>query len=187
VKISIGPKTAALPMPAFLIGSYDVEGKPNVMTAAWGGIASSVPPCLTVGIRRGRWTHAGIMKNEAFTVGIAPTSLAVKVDYVGIVSGDRRDKFEEASLTAVPSETVHAPYVAECPIVLMCRLHSFHDLGTHTLFIGEIMDVLAEESVLQDGDIIPAKVDPLIFCPTSEYYQLGERVAKAFSIGKQLK
>jgi flavin reductase (DIM6/NTAB) family NADH-FMN oxidoreductase RutF len=184
MKVSLGPKNIAFPLPAYLVGSYGVDGKPNVMTAAWGGILSSDPPCLGVSVRPGRWTHAGIVKNQAFTVGFPKKNMAQVTDFVGLYSGKNRDKFKEAHLTAVKSLLVEAPYVDECPVVAECVLEKTLELGSHTLFVGRVLDVKANEHSLTDGKLDMGKVDPLVFSPGGEYYQIGSFVAKAFSVGK---
>ncbi|MDR1309663.1 MAG: flavin reductase family protein [Deltaproteobacteria bacterium] len=184
MKVSLGPKTIAFPLPAYLVGSYDVDGRPNVMTAAWGGILSSEPPCLGVSVRPGRWTHAGIVKNKAFTVGFPRSGMARETDFVGLYSGKGRDKFKEASLTAARSQLVDAPYVDECPVVAECALEKTLELGSHTLFVGRILDVKANDGVLSDGQLDMGKVDPLVFSPEGEYFQIGSFVARAFSVGK---
>jgi flavin reductase (DIM6/NTAB) family NADH-FMN oxidoreductase RutF len=186
MKKSLGPKSLAFPLPAWLIGTYDAEGKPNIMTAAWGGVVASQPPCLGVSVRPSRHTHAAVLKNLEFTISFPGTSLALAVDFAGIVSGDKVDKFKEASLTAVKSDLVNAPYVSECPVVAECRLLKTMELGTHTLFVGEVLDIKADESLEDDGALDIQKVDPLIFSFWGDYYKIGERVGRAFSMGKGL-
>jgi flavin reductase (DIM6/NTAB) family NADH-FMN oxidoreductase RutF len=188
MKKSLGARTLAYPLPAYLIGTYAPNGQPNVMTAAWAGIACSEPPCLAVGIRAGRLTHESILKNQGFTVNFPKVSQATAVDYAGLVSGRDQDKFAKAGLTAVESSLVKAPYVAECPVVAACRLYKTLELGSHTLFVGEILDVLADEGLESlAGGLDMAKVDPLVFASGDGYYKVGAQVGKGFSIGAALK
>ena len=188
MKKSLGPKTLTFPLPAFLVGTYDTDGKPNIMTAAWGGILSSDPPCLGVSIRPERWTFAGIMKHQAFTVSIPDARLAPAVDYAGIVSGRQHDKFAVAGLTPVEGDLVKAPFVDECPVVIECRLIKTLELGVHTLCVGQIVEVKAEESIPADGGGLNiAAVDPLLYNVGADYHKVGEAVGRAFSIGKTLK
>lgn len=186
MKKSLGAKTLAFPLPAYLVGTYDARGKPNIMTAAWGGILASNPPCLGVSVRPSRHTHDAVLNNLAFTVSFPPTSLAVAVDYAGIVSGDKLDKFQAASLTPVKGELVNAPYVSECPVVAECRLLKTMELGSHTLFVGEILDIKADEGLETAGGLDILKIDPLIFNSGGDYHKVGPPVGKAFSIGKTL-
>ncbi len=187
MKKSIGAGPLAVPAPVWCIGSYDENGTPNLMTAAWCGICSSNPPSVTVSLQKARHTYDYIMKHKAFTVNVPSVKYAAEADYVGIpaYAKPENDKFAEAGLTPVKGEFVNAPYVDEFPLVLECRLIGTVENGVHTLFIGEIVDVKAEESVLgENGRLDIAKIDPLIFTPvTRSYHAVGEYVGQAFSIG----
>ncbi|MDR1079998.1 MAG: flavin reductase family protein [Deltaproteobacteria bacterium] len=185
MKISHGPKTLAFPLPAWLVGTYDENEQPNIMTAAWGGILSSDPPTIGVSVRPSRATFDGITRHKAFTVSFPSAALAVETDYAGIVSGRHHDKFGEASLTPARAALVNAPYVDECPAVAECRLIKTLELGSHVLFAGQILDVKAEEGLDEDGVLDLLKVNPLVFSP-SGYYRVGEFLGKPFSIGKKL-
>jgi flavin reductase (DIM6/NTAB) family NADH-FMN oxidoreductase RutF len=187
MKKSLGAKTLAQPAPAWVIGSYDAQGKSNIMTIAWGGICCSQPPCVTISLRKATYTYECIMKHKAYTVNIPSAALVKEVDYVGIVSGRNIDKFVLTKLTPVRSELVDAPFIKEFPVVIECKVLHTLEIGLHTQFIGEIMDIKAEESVLDEqgmADIL--KVKPLIFNPgQGAYYSIGEYIGKAFSTGKQ--
>jgi flavin reductase (DIM6/NTAB) family NADH-FMN oxidoreductase RutF len=156
------------------------------MTAAWGGILSSDPPAAGVSVRPTRLTFDGISANKAFTVSVPSIPLVAETDYCGIVSGYQHNKFGESYLTPVPSTLVKAPYPDECPLVMECRLHKTLELGSHVLFVGHILNVLAEETVLTDGEIDTLKTNPVVYGPDQGYFSLGEKVAKAFSVGKKL-
>ncbi|SFM83800.1 flavin reductase family protein [Methanolobus profundi] len=184
MKRSIGARSLAYPTPAWLVGTYDMFGKANAMTAAWGGICCSDPPCISVSLRKATYSYANIMEKEAFTISIPSEDYVKETDYFGIESGKNVDKFEKMGLTAVKSDLVYAPYVEEFPIVLECKLiHSF-ELGLHTQFIGEIVDIKAEESVLDEkGNPDIKKIRPIIYSPERNYYGLGKLLGKAFSIG----
>lgn len=188
MKKSLGANTLAQPTPVWLVGSYDASGKPNIMTIAWGGICCSKPACLTVSIRKERHTYPAILARGGFTISVPSESQVREADYAGMVSGAAADKFAAAGLTAVKSELVDAPYVGECPLVIECRLFKTLDLGAHTQFIGEILDVKAEESVLgADGQMDLELLRPLIYSPgASRYYGVGSVVAKGFSVGKDI-
>jgi flavin reductase (DIM6/NTAB) family NADH-FMN oxidoreductase RutF len=171
-----------------LVGAYDAAGKPNVMTAAWGGICSSDPLSLMVAIRPARWTHDPLLEKRAFTVSIPTEGIVAEADFVGIASGRRYDKFEKCGLTAVRSALVDAPYVAECPVVLECSLSRSMELGAHTVMIGAILDVKADEDCLSPDGSHPemAKLAPLVFDSGSRaYYKVGAMLAPAFSVGKK--
>ncbi len=188
MKKSLGAKTLAYPAPVWVIGTYDKAGKPNVMTASWAGICCSEPPCAAVALRKATYTYGNIVNREAFTINVAPESYVKQADYFGIVSGAREDKFAKTGFTPVKAEHVDAPYVDEFPLILECRLIHSIEIGLHTQFIGQIMDVKADEEVLgEEGNPEMDKVRPVIFGPgIRKYYGLGEFLGKGFTIGKEI-
>ncbi|MDL2307828.1 flavin reductase family protein, partial [Desulfovibrio sp. OttesenSCG-928-C06] len=121
-KRSLGSHTLLYPQPALLVGTYDANGTPNLMMAAWGGICSSNPASVMVGIRKERWTYDALLEKKAFTVGIASEKMLAAADFTGIASGRNVNKFEQAGLTPVRGEMVDAPYADECPVILECKL-----------------------------------------------------------------
>lgn len=188
MKKSLGAVTHAMPTPVWLVGSYDKEGKPNLVTVAWGGVCCSDPAAVTVSLRKSRYSYDAILERQAFTINIASNAFVREADYAGIASGRNADKFAAAGLTPVRSELVDAPYVAEFPLILECRLLQTVELGVHTQFIGEIIDVKADEEVLDDKGVPDAaKVLPLVYSPANRtYYGIGAVVGKGFDIGKEL-
>jgi flavin reductase (DIM6/NTAB) family NADH-FMN oxidoreductase RutF len=188
MKKSLGARTVLYPTPVMVVGSYDAQGRPNVMTAAWGGIACSKPPCVAVSLRAATASHGNIVARRAFTISLPDEARAAQADYFGIASGRDQDKFKVAGLTAVASELVDAPYVGEFPFVLECAVVAVHELGLHTQFVGEIKDVKVDEALLgADGKVDLARLRPLLFAPDSQaYHAIGAFVGKAFSIGRGL-
>ena len=188
MKQSLGAKTLATPTPVWLVGTYDTEGKPNIMTAAWGGICCSQPPCVTVSLRRATHSYAAIEARRAFTVSIPSEAQATEADYAGIVSGRDTDKFSACTWTPVASELVDAPYVDEAPLVVECRLLHTLELGLHTQFVGEIVDVKADQAVLgAKGYPDITKVKPMIWDTAHRgYYGIGAFLGKAWEIGKAI-
>lgn len=189
MKKSLGAKTIVYPTPVFIVGTYDKNGRPNAMNAAWAGICCSAPPCVAVSLRKATYTYGNIMEQKAYTVSIPSRDFIREADYFGVVSGRDEDKFSHAGLTPVKSDLVNAPYVQEFPLVLECQVIHTLEIGLHTLFVGEIKDVKAEENILdQDGHPDIEKIRPLIFSPTSlKYYGIGEYLGKAFFLGKEIK
>jgi flavin reductase (DIM6/NTAB) family NADH-FMN oxidoreductase RutF len=186
MKQSVGAKTLLFPTPVLMVGTYDQTGKPNLMNAAWGGICCSQPPCVTVSVRKARHTYDAIVARQAFTVGIACEGRMAEADYCGIVSGSSTDKFAVAGLTPVRSDLVDAPYAEEFPVVLECRLLHTIEIGIHTQFIGEIVDVKGDPEVFGDDDQLDImKIKPLVYDPSHKgYHGVGPCLDKAFSIGK---
>jgi flavin reductase (DIM6/NTAB) family NADH-FMN oxidoreductase RutF len=186
MKKSLGAKTLICPNPVLIVGTYDKDGKPNAMNAAWGGIVNSSPPSVGVSLRKATYTHGNIMERRAFTISIPSVAYAKEADHFGLKSGRDEDKFAITKLTPVRSELVDAPYVGEFPLVLECRVLHVHELGLHTQFVGEILDVKVDEAMLNaDGRPDVMKMKPFIYdFGTNSYYGLGELVGKSFSIGK---
>jgi flavin reductase (DIM6/NTAB) family NADH-FMN oxidoreductase RutF len=188
MKRSIGASTNAMPTPVWVVGSYDNDGKPNLATIAWGGICSSEPPAVTVSLRKSRHSYRAILDRKSFTINIPSQKFAKEADYAGMASGRNVDKFAAAGLTAVRSDLVDAPYVAEFPLILECRLLQTVEVGVHVQLIGEIVDVKADENVLDaSGQPDMMKVLPLVYSPSNRtYYGIGAEVGKGFDIGKEL-
>jgi len=186
MKKSLGAKTLLFPTPVLMVGTYDQDGKPNLMNAAWGGICCSQPPCVSVSIRKATYSYAGIVARKAFTIGIACENKMAEADYCGMASGRDVDKFAVTGLTPVRSDLVDAPYAAEFPVVLECRLLHTIEIGLHTQFIGEIIDVKADLDLFgEDGLLDIMKIQPLIFDTSHKgYHGVGPKLAGAFSIGK---
>jgi flavin reductase (DIM6/NTAB) family NADH-FMN oxidoreductase RutF len=187
MKRSVGPKTVIFPTPVLVVGTYDANGRPNAMAAAWGGICCSRPPCVAVSLRKATYTYGNIVDRQAFTLSIPSETYVRQADYFGLVSGRSEDKFAATGLTPVQSDTVDAPYVGEFPFALECKLLHTIEIGLHTQFIGEVMDIVAEEDVLgESGAIDIERVRPLIFAPENRaYYGVGARLGEAFSIGRE--
>ncbi len=188
MKKSIGPRTLVYPTPVFMVGTYDKAGKPNVMTAAWGGICCSKPPCVAVSLRKARYSYDNLVERQAFTVNIASENYVKEADYFGIASGRNKDKFAASGLTPVKSDQVDAPVIEEFPFALECTLLHTIEIGVHVQFIGEIVDIKADEDFLNDKGVPDiAKVKPILFAPEMQaYYGVGKFLGKAFSIGKEI-
>ncbi|MGC8744451.1 MAG: flavin reductase family protein [Verrucomicrobiia bacterium] len=189
MKKSLGAKTYVYPTPVFVIGTYDDKGKPNAAVVSWGGICCSDPPCVAVSLRKATYTYHNILLKKAFTINIPSQHQIKQTDYLGMVSGRDVDKFAATKLTPVKSEYVDAPYIDEFPVTLECTLYHTVELGIHTQFVGKILNVKADESVLENGGAIDIKkLKPLIFTPdTYAYYGIGDYLGQAFTLGESLK
>lgn len=163
-KRSLGEKNLVFPEPAMVIGSYDKDGVPNIMTAAWFGVANSKPLKVSVSLRPATYSYHCIMANMAFTVNVPDASLISYVAFAGKYSGKDMNKFEETGLTPVKSEYVNAPYIKEFPIVLECKVTEYHDLGSHRQFIGQVIDAKIDERLLnEDGEVDMDLFNPIIY------------------------
>lgn len=183
---NFGVKPAVYPLPVFIIATYDENGVPNAMNAAWGGISEENE--LTLCISAGHKTAKNIQARKAFTVSMADVDHVAACDYVGVVSGNKvPDKFARAGFHALKSEFVDAPIIEELKMAVECELVSY-DTETCRL-IGRIVNVSADESVLNEkGKVDPAKLRPITFdTMNNSYLALGEKVGNAFSDGLKLK
>ena len=182
---NFGAKTWLYPMPVLIVGTYDENGNPNAMTVSWGGIYDTNLVMLCLDDKRK--TLKNINATGAFTVSFGTADTVAACDYVGIVSGNNLpDKFERAGFHAKKSEFVNAPIIEELPMTLECKLVKLNEDG---ICIGEIINVSAEESILdENGKIDAKKLDPIIYdSSTHAYWSFGEKVGQAYTDGKKLK
>lgn len=182
---NLGAKAILYPMPVLIIGSYDENGTPDAMNAAWGGISEETQ--ISICVSDTHKTAANIIARKAFTVSIADAENVVAADYVGIVSGNKEpDKIKKAGWTAVKSEKVDAPIFNELPLALECRLISYDEESCR--LVGEIINVCADERILTDGKVDLSKFSPITYDTVNhDYLTLGEKVGNAFSDGIKLK
>ena len=181
-RVNFGAKPNLFPMPVLIIGTYDENGVPNAMNAAWGMISDFKEISISLSEHK---TTENLRKKQAFTVSMATEDYVEACDYVGIVSANKvPNKFEKAGFHATKSDFVDAPLIDELPMALECKVKSFED----GILVGEIVNVCADEKVLTDGRIDPAKLKPITFDPVNNVYTgLGKVVGNAFGAGKQLK
>lgn len=174
------------PTPTVLVGAV-VDGRPNFITIAHIGIVNHARPYLiSLSSAKAHHTNAGIKENQAFSVNIPSENLVVETDYAGMVSGKKTDKSDLFDIFHGKLE--NAPMIRQCPVNMECRLYDIYDTPTHDLFIGEIVETYADDSVLTDGKIDLAKLKPLLFDMSSiKYWSVGEVLADCWKVGKQLK
>ena len=186
-KITMGPQTLIYPMPVLLVGA-NVDGKPDFMPAAWGGIANSEPPMISVAIRPHRHTFKGITQNMTFSVNIPSIDIVRETDYCGVTSGSKVDKVKVCKFDVFYGKLSSAPMVEQCPINLECKVVHILDLGCHFLFIGRIEETHISEDCLTKGKPDYKKIKPFIYArePARQYLALGKTVAKAHNIGLEL-
>ncbi|MGD0354424.1 MAG: flavin reductase family protein [Dehalococcoidia bacterium] len=187
-KVKIGPQTLVYPTPALLVGA-NVEGKANLMTVAWAGIACSEPPMISVAIRHVRYTLKGMNETGTFSVNVPSIHQAKEVDYCGIVSGDKVDKVKVCGFDIFYGKLETAPMVQQCPVNLECKIEHTLDLGSHVLVVGKIEEVYVSGNCFSGQHPDVKKIKPLIWTmlPANVYQGLGEEVGKAFKIGLELK
>ena len=182
---SFAPGTLEAPLPPAMVtvGTFD---EPNVLTVAWTGILSTQPPRTYVSVRPSRHSYGMLKDSGEFVINLPSASLARVVDYVGIYTGAKVDKFKKCALTKKKSEKVAPPTIAECPVALECRVAEVLPMGTHDVFIADIVSVSCDESIIDDAGKIHFEKANLLAYAHGEYYALGERLGRfGFSTDKK--
>ena len=176
------------PVPAVLVGCRDEEGRDNLMTAAWAGPICSDPVMVSVSIRKERFSHAIIENTGEFTISLTTTGLARAADFCGVRSGRDTDKFREMKLTPLESSKIRAPGVAESPVVLECRVKEILRLGSHDMFIAEVVNVSVDERYLNEKGRLELEKADLIAYSHGEYFALGKKIGKfGYSVRRRSK
>ena len=185
MKKNLGVKNWMFPMPVLMIGTYDEDGTPNMMNAAWGGI--TMEDQITLCIATSHKTWANMVARKAFTVAFGTADTVNACDYLGLASGNTvHDKVAKCGFTATKGEFVDAPVMAELPLVLECELVSMDEDTCNV--VGRIVNCAVEESAMTDGMPDAGKMKPLCFDTCQGVYRImGDVVAKAFSCGKKVK
>ena len=187
MKKSLGVKPYLFPMPVLMIATYDEEGTVDVMNMAWGGVCAE--NMVALNISKDHKTAKNIKAKQAFTLSIADIDHMEAADFFGIASGNKMpDKFARSGLHAVRSENVDAPVVEEFPVTLECRVRELQHLGEEFRVVGEIVNVLVDEKVLDDkGKVDPTKLNAFVFDQFQNgYYAIGEKVGQAWHAGAGL-
>ena len=189
MKKRLGALERLFPMPTVLVvGGTLAEA--DVLTVAWINVVASTPPTIAMGLRRTRRTLELIRATGEFTVNVPNTALVAEVDYCGIASGRKHDKFAATGLKLVPGTATGTPIIEQCPYNLECRVSQEVEVGEYVLVLGEILETHAEESILRDpeGDVVEMDaLDPIVYISGSrEYHRLGGKIAHAYDVGNAL-
>ena len=186
-KKSMKPTSALLLTPVVLVSSQDEGAKPNIITLAWVGVVNSDPPMISIAIRQERHSYGIIKRTGEFVANLPTTGILKEMDFCGVISGAKLDKFSATQLTPMPAEKVKAPLIKECPVNLECRVKQVIALGSHDLFLGEVVAVHVDSEIQDEkGRIDFDKAKFFVFgAGAAEYWSLGERIGKyGFTKGK---
>ncbi len=176
-KISKKPGTYLYPLPPSLITCGPLE-RPNIITLAWVGTLCSEPPIVGVSIRPSRYSHKLVKDSGEFAVNVPTAEMVRVVDWCGTVSGHSEDKFKAMGLTALPAQAIHTALIKECPLNIECQVIQTLSLGTHDLFLGKVVAVHVEETILDArGEIDLSKANPIAYGGRA-YWTLGGFVEK---------
>ena len=179
------PFSALYPMPLVLVTCVNEQGAPNIITLAYVGTVAAKPPQVAIAIRPSRHSHAAISQTGEFAINIPTEDLLPAVDQCGHVSATRTDKFALTGLTPQPASQIQPPLIAECPVNLECKLTQTIPLGSHDLFIGEIVAVHVGEALLDEHGFIDYSKTTAVIYVGNEYWSMGEHLgASGFTLKK---
>ena len=180
--------TLLAPVPPALVSCGGGELPDNVLTVAWTGILNSDPAKTYVSIRPSRFSHGLIRQNGEFVINVAPSKLVRSVDRAGVITGKDIDKFEASGLRRTPSVAVSCPTVADCPIALECKVTDVVSLGTHDMFIADIVAVTVDDSVIDEEGKLRIEKAGLMAYAHGTYFELGKKIGTfGFSVRKKKK
>lgn len=186
-RVNLTAGTLLSPLPAVMVSVGDMENS-NIITIAWTGILSSRPARTYISVRPSRHSHAIIRERGEFVINLTTEALARATDYAGVYTGAKVDKFKKLGLTKVESKCVSAPTILESPMALECRVVDVIEMGTHDVFIADILNVSCNESIMGEDGRIALERAGLIAYMHGEYYSLGRRLGNfGFSAAKKKK
>jgi len=187
MKVNVKNHTMMYPAPAVVASAYDGEGNADACTLAFAAMCSHHPPAVMIAINSTlkRKTLKSILESQEFCIGFGSVEHLAEVDYLGIESGYNEDKLSKINFTPIKGQKVNAPIIDEFRVSLECRVVHVAEVGSHTQITGEIVNVQADEDVLDEkGKIIFEKVNPIAYDDiTHSYYEMGDKIDDAFKIG----
>lgn len=179
------PGTLLSPLPASLVTCGTMES-PNVLTIAWTGIINSTPAMTYVSVRPERWSHHLIEENMEFCINVTTSDLVKAVDFCGVRTGKDTDKFKECNLTPIPASVVSCPIIDECPISLECKVKEIKRLGSHDMFIAEIVSVDVEDDYVDKDGKLDLRKSGILFYSHGEYFSQGKKIGQmGYSVKKK--
>lgn len=167
------PSTMLNPVPVVMVSCTDKEGKPNIITLAWAGTVNSDPPMVSISVRKQRYSYDLIKETGEFVINLPTVKLAFATDYCGVKSGKDTDKFQAMGLTTQQASKVNVPLIKECPINLECIVKQVIELGSHDMFLAEVVATNVEESLLDEKGKLDLRKADLICYSHGEYYPLA--------------
>ncbi len=174
------------PVPAVMVSCQRPGEKPNIITVAWAGTVCSSPAMVSVSVRKERYSYAILKETKEFVVNLVTRNLVRAADYCGVCSGKDVDKYKEAQLTELPSQKIAAPGILESPVNLECRVIQTILLGSHELFLAEVLGVTVEDCFLDEDGRFDLNRAGLVAYSHGEYYELGRKAGSfGFSVRKR--
>lgn len=179
------PGNMLYPLPVVMVTCRDEKGTPNIITIAWTGTICSDPAMVSISVRKERYSYDLIRQSGEFVINLTTEELARATDYCGVVSGRQVDKFAKTGLTAIPASKVKAPLIAEAPVALECRVKEMIPLGSHDMFLAEVVAVDADEAYMDaNGKFDLAKANPIVYSHGT-YFTMGKELGRfGYSVKK---
>ncbi len=185
-KVNFKPGNMLYPLPAVMVSCQGKDSKPNIITVAWAGTVCSDPAMISISVRKERYSHSLIKETGEFVVNLTTKTLAKATDYCGVRSGRDVDKFKETKLTAIPSSVVTPPSIEESPVNIECRVKNVIELGSHDMFIAEVVHVSVDDSLLDEKNTFHLKKANLMTYSHGRYFELGKEIGTfGFSVKKK--
>lgn len=180
------PGNMLYPIPAVMVSCQREGEKPNIITVAWAGNVCSSPAMLSISVRKERYSYDILKETGEFVVNLTNRKLAAATDWCGVRSGKDYDKFKEMHLTPLESRFVSAPGIAESPVNIECKVRNVLELGSHDMFVAEVMGVTVDEKLLDNKGKFDLRAADLIAYSHGEYFTLGEKIGKfGYSVVKK--
>jgi flavin reductase (DIM6/NTAB) family NADH-FMN oxidoreductase RutF len=180
------PGNMLYPVPAVMVSCQRKGEKPNIITVAWAGTICSSPAMLSISVRKSRYSYDIIKETGEFVVNLVTKDLVFATDYCGVKSGKDVDKFKEMKLTPLPSREIHAPGISESPVNLECRVTEIKELGSHDLFLAEIVSVTVDDRHMDENGKFQLNKLGLTAYSHGEYFELGEKLGSfGYSVRKK--
>ena len=180
------PGNMLYPIPAVMVSCQRKGEKPNIITVAWAGNVCSSPAMLSISVRKERYSYDILKETGEFVVNLTNRKLAAATDWCGVRSGKDYDKFKEMHLTPQESRFVSAPGIAESPVNIECKVRNILELGSHDMFVAEVLGVTVDEKLLDNKGKFDLRAADLISYSHGEYFTLGEKIGKfGYSVAKK--
>lgn len=174
------------PVPAVMVSVTDKEGKSNIITVAWAGTVCTNPPMVSISVRPSRYSYQILEETGEFVINLTNESLVKACDYCGVVSGRDVDKFAKTGLTPIPMEHVHAMGIEESPVNMECKITEKRELGSHTMFIAEVVGVTVDDQYMDETGKFHINESGLVMYSHGEYFALGKKLGKfGYSVKKK--
>ena len=185
-KINFKPGNMLYPLPVVMVSSADADGKPNIITIAWTGTICSDPPMVSISVRKERYSHKLISESGEFVINLTTEELAFATDYCGVKSGKDVDKFKEMNLTPLKADVVKAPLIAESPVNLECKVTKVKELGTHDMFLAEVVAVHVDDAYMDEKNKFHLEYAKPIVYSHGTYLKTGEELGTfGYSVKKK--